>query len=174
MSGPPPPTANLASTRGSAGGPACLARSVSAMLAREPALEAVTVHRTEPAIAIATLGNRDVAGLADRVTAAVMAGRETSARHQCGLLAEAGDCKACDIPLAATEAQAITIQRTGDRSTIARVTCPTAPSFWHWRNLPLPKIVPREVEIPEADADLDEWKPQMVAAGICEIGRAHV
>ena len=137
------------------------------MLAREPALEAVTVHRTEPAIAIATLGNRDVSGLADRVTAAVAAGRATSARHRCGLLAEAGDCHACDIPLATAEAQAITIQRDGDGSTIARVTCPTAPSFWHWRNLPLPRIVPREVEIPEAEADLDEWKPQMVAAGLC-------
>ncbi|MEQ2006480.1 MAG: cation-transporting P-type ATPase, partial [Limisphaerales bacterium] len=150
------PGANLAGVGAGTAGPSCLARSVSAMLAREPALEAVTVHRTEPAIAIATLGNREVQGLADRVTAAVEAGRQTSARHQCGLLAEAGDCKACDIPLAATEAQAITIQRNGDRSIIARVTCPTAPRFWHWRNLPLPKIVPREVEIPEADADLDE------------------
>ncbi|KAF0170272.1 MAG: Cd2+/Zn2+-exporting ATPase, partial [Limisphaerales bacterium] len=94
-------------------------------------------------------------------------GRQTSARHHCGLLAAAGDCHACDIPLAAAEAQAITVQRDGDHSTIARLTCPTAPRFWHWRNLPLPRIIPREVEIPEAEADLDEWKPQMVAAGIC-------
>lgn len=167
MSGAPHPTANLAGAGSGAGGPSCLARSVAAMLAREPALEAVTVHRTEPAIAIATLGNREVEGLADRVTAAVAAGRQTSARHHCGLLAAAGDCHACDIPLASAEAQAITIQRDGDHSTIARLTCPTAPRFWHWRNLPLPRIIPREVEIPEAEADLDEWKPQMVAAGIC-------
>ena len=158
---------NLAGAAQQDSSPACLARSVSAMLAREPALEAVTVHRTEPAVAIATLGNREVEGLADRVTAAVEAGRQTSARHHCGLLAEAGDCHACDIPLAAAEEQTITIQRTDDHSTIARVTCPTAPRFWHWRNLPLPRIVPREVEIPEAEADLDEWKPQMVAAGLC-------
>lgn len=137
------------------------------MLAREPALEAVTVHRTEPAIAIATLGNREVAGLADRVTAAVAAGRQTSERHRCQLLAAAGGCAECDIPLSPAEQQAVTIQRTGDRSIIARITCPTAPRFWRWRNLPLPKIVPREVEIPEEGADLDEWKPQMVAAGIC-------
>jgi Cd2+/Zn2+-exporting ATPase len=137
------------------------------MLAREPALEAVTVHRTEPAVAIATLGNREITGLADRVNAAVAAGRQTSERHRCQLLAPAGGCAECDIPLAGPEAQAITVQRDGDHSTIARVTCPTAPRFWHWRRLPLPKIIPREVEIPEADADLDEWKPQMVAAGIC-------
>ncbi|MBI5799218.1 MAG: cation-transporting P-type ATPase, partial [Verrucomicrobia bacterium] len=169
MSGSSQSGANLAAPGARLDRPSCLARSVSAMLAREPALEAVTVHRTQPAISIATLGNREVEGLADRVTAAVEAGRQTSARLHCGLLAEAGDCRACDIPLAATEAQAITIQRTGDQSTIARVTCPTAPRFWHWRNLPLPKIIPREVEIPEADADLDEWKPQMVMAGICGV-----
>jgi Zn2+/Cd2+-exporting ATPase len=167
MSGASHPTANLAGAGGSTAGPACLARSVAAMLAREPALEAVTVHRTEPAIAIATLGNREVEGLADRVNAAVAAGRQTSERHRCQLLAPAGNCAECDIPLAGPEAQAITIQRDGDKSTIARVTCPTAPRFWRWRNLPLPKIIPREVEIPEAESDLDEWKPQMVTAGIC-------
>ena len=166
MNGASNPSANLATASGAAG-PACLARSVSAMLAREPALEAVTVHRTEPAIAIATLGNREVEGLADRVTAAVAAGRQTSERHRCQLLAPAGNCTECDIPLSSAEQQTITIGRAGDRSTIARVTCPTAPRFWHWRNLPLPKIIPREIEIPEAGADLDEWKPQMVAAGVC-------
>ena len=160
--------ANLANASG-ASGPACLARSVAAMLAREPALEAITVHRTDPAIAIATLGNKEVEGLADRVTAAVAAGRQTSARHQCQLLAPTGNCSGCDIPLTPAEQQAVTIQRVEDRSTIARVTCPTAPRFWLWRNLPLPKIIPREVEIPEADADLDEWKPQMIAAGICGV-----
>ena len=53
------PSANLATASGAAG-PACLARSVAAMLAREPALEAVTVHRTEPHIAIANLEGSDV------------------------------------------------------------------------------------------------------------------
>ncbi|PAW82442.1 MAG: heavy metal translocating P-type ATPase [Pedosphaera sp. Tous-C6FEB] len=167
MSGQPPSSANLANAGSSSGRPSCLARSVAAMLAREPALEGVTVHRTEPAIAVATLGNREVEGLADRVTAAVAAGRQTSERHRCQLLQPAGNCAECDIPLSAAEHQTVTIQREGDRSVIARLTCPTAPSFWRWRNLPLPKIVPREVEIPEAEADLDEWKPQMVAAGLC-------
>ena len=139
------------------------------MLAREPALEAVTVHRSTPTVAIATLGNREVEGLADRVNAAVAAGRQTSERHRCQLLAPAGGCTECDIPLAGPEAQNITIQRDGEQSTIARVTCPTAPRFWHWRNLPLPKIIPREVEIPEAEADLDEWKPQMIAAALCGV-----
>lgn len=167
MSGEAHPNANLAGAGSGAGGPSCLARSVAGMLAREPALEAVTVHRTEPAIAIATLGNREVEGLADRVTAAVAAGRQTSERHRCQLLAPTGNCAECDIPLSPAEHLTVTVTRDGERSVIARITCPTAPRFWRWRNLPLPKIIPREVEIPEADADLDEWKPQMVAAGIC-------
>jgi len=167
MSGEAHPSANLVGASSSAGGPSCLARSVAGMLAREPALEAVTVHRTEPAIAIATLANREVEGLADRVTAVVAAGRQTSARHRCQLLAPTGNCAECDIPLSPAEHQTVTVTRDGDRSVIARITCPTAPRFWRWRDLPLPKIIPREVEIPEADADLDEWKPQMVAAGIC-------
>lgn len=167
MSGEAHPNANLAGAGSGAGGPSCLARSVAGMLAREPALEAVTVHRTEPSIAIATLGNREVEGLADRVTAAVAAGRQTSERHRCQLLAPTGNCAECDIPLSPAEHQTVTVTRDGERSVIARITCPTAPRFWRWRNLPLPRIIPREVEIPEADADLDEWKPQMVAAGIC-------
>ncbi|MFA6547112.1 MAG: heavy metal translocating P-type ATPase [Limisphaerales bacterium] len=157
----------LAGKDGGTSHPSCLARSVAGMLAREPALEAVTIHRTEPAIAIATLGNREIEGLADRVTAAVAAGRQTSERHRCQLLAPTGSCTECDIPLSPAEHQSVTVQRDGDRSVIARITCPTAPRFWRWRDLPLPKIIPREVEIPEADADLDEWKPQMVAAVIC-------
>ncbi len=137
------------------------------MLAREPALEAVTLHRTEPGVAIATLGNREVEGLTDRVNAAVAAGRQTSERHRCQLLQPVGNCAECDIPLSPAEHQTVTVTRDGERSIIARITCPTAPRFWRWRDLPLPKIIPREVEIPEADADLDEWKPQLIAAGIC-------
>jgi len=144
-----------------------LARSVAAMLAREPALEAVTLHRTEPGVAIATLGNREVEGLTDRVNAAVAAGRQTSERHRCQLLQPVGNCAECDIPLSPAEDQTVTVTRDGERSIIARITCPTAPRFWRWRNVPLPKIIPREVEIPEAEAELDEWKPQLIAAGIC-------
>jgi Cd2+/Zn2+-exporting ATPase len=51
--------------------------------------------------------------------------------------------------------------------TIARVTCPTAPKFWRWRNVPLPKVVQRDVEFIEEPEHLDEWKPHMGAAFVC-------
>ena len=56
-------------------------------------------------------------------------------------------------------------------TTIARVTCPTAPKFWRWRDLPLPKVVPRDVEFLEEPEDIDkhinEWKGQLVLAILC-------
>ena len=39
---------------------------------------------------------------------------------------------------------------TARSTTIARVTCPTAPKFWRWRDLPFPRIEPRTMEIPDA------------------------
>ncbi len=57
----------------------------------------------------------------------------------------------------------------GDSTTIARVTCPTAPKFWRWRDLPFPKIVPREMEIHDDDHAVDEWKMQLAAAILCGV-----
>ncbi|MBI3874609.1 MAG: heavy metal translocating P-type ATPase, partial [Verrucomicrobia bacterium] len=71
----------------------------------------------------------------------------------------------CDVPLVPAEQQGLTIRRDAEATTIARVTCPTAPRFWHWRALP--KIVPREVEIPEDEAHINEWKWQLAAALVC-------
>ena len=34
------------------------------------------------------------------------------------------------------ERRGITIQQNGKTTTIARVTCPTAPKFWRWRDFP--------------------------------------
>lgn len=148
--------------------PACLARSVAAALASEPTLEAVIIKRGEPAIAIATLGQRRTdTGLESEIAATVEAGRQVSASHRCGLMTGAGDCHSCDIPLAPQEQRGFTIKQDAGGATIARITCPTAPHFWHWRSVALPKFVLREVEIPGDDADLDEWKRQLAAAGFC-------
>ncbi len=69
----------------------------------------------------------------------------------------------------AMEQQKISIQHTGSSTTIARVTCPTAPKFWRWRDLPFPRIEPREIELEleEDDHHTDEWKLQIAAAVLC-------
>jgi hypothetical protein len=71
------------------------------------------------------------------------------------------------------ERNQFTIQHDHGATTIARVTCPTAPKFWRWRDLPFPKVVQRDVEFLEhADDDhghhhADEWKWQLALAIAC-------
>jgi len=147
----------------------CLARSVVDTLAEEPALEAVTIDRVRQKISVATLGRTDVERLTQRVTTKFQAVQAADASRACSLLTGAGDCLTCDTPLSETERQKITIRNSGDATTIARVTCPTAPKFWRWRDIPFPKVVPREIEIHDDDHAIDEWKMQMVAAILCGV-----
>jgi Cd2+/Zn2+-exporting ATPase len=151
----------------------CLARSVVNTLAREPGLEAVTIDAAHEKISVATLGRVPQSGietLTRRVTERVQAARDSRA---CTLLEGGRDCRVCDTPLSPDERRNIVIRREGGSTTIARATCPTAPAFWRWRDLPLPKVVPRDVEFLESaehiDEHINEWKAQMVAAILCGI-----
>src|SRR5687767_12109396 len=128
--------------------PTCLARSIVATLDREPALEAVTLNHDRESIAIATFGGRRGEGLAARVAQAVEEGQQVSAAHRCALLAGDGNCHSCDIPLSVEEAKYITINQGQEATTIARVTCPTAPRLWSWRSIVWPKFAPREMPVP--------------------------
>ena len=147
----------------------CLARSVADTLAEEPALEAVTIDRAHQKISVATLGHTDVGRLTDRITREFEAAQSVSAERHCALLAGQDDCRDCDRPLSETERKKITIQNEGQTTTIARVTCPTAPKFWRWRDIPFPKVVQRDVEFLEHAQEIDEWKPQLAAAILCSV-----
>ena len=148
----------------------CLTRSVVDTLAHEPGLEAVTIDPAHEKISVATLGRADVETLTRRVTEKIHLVRESRA---CSLLEGGNDCHVCDMPLTREERRNIIIRHSGDSTTIARATCPTAPAFWRWRDLPLPKVVPRDVEFLESaehiDEHINEWKAQMVAAVLCGI-----
>jgi len=142
-------------------------------LAAEPALEAVTIDRAHQKISVATLGRTDVENLTRRITEKIQSARENE-NSACLLLQGGGDCSGCDMPLSEAELEKITIRHEGDSTTIARATCPTAPKFWRWRDLPFPKIVQRDVEYLEhadkRDHAADEWKIQLalaVACGVC-------
>jgi Cd2+/Zn2+-exporting ATPase len=150
----------------------CLARSMVATLAVEPALEAVTIDRAQQKISVATLGRGDAGELTARVTREMQHAQSVSANHQCSLLIGHGDCATCDIPLPEADRKKITTQIQGETATIARVTCPTAPKFWRWRDLPFPRIEAMAMEIPDHDDHdhpADEWKYQMVAAVVCGV-----
>jgi Cd2+/Zn2+-exporting ATPase len=147
----------------------CLARSVVDTLAEEPSLEAVTIDAAHRKISVATLGRTDVEKLTKRLTDKFQSAQSADPGHACSLLSGKSDCAVCGSPFSEAERKKITIQHDGDRTTIARVTCPTAPKFWRWRDLPFPKIVPREIEIHDHDHGIDEWKMQMVAAVLCGV-----
>src|SRR6516165_998688 len=145
----------------------CLARSVVNALAEDPSLEAVTIDRARKTISVATLGRTDAPRIGERISQTLEQAQETQAKRHCTLLAGEGECQTCVQPLSEQERKRITIQHAGDVTTIARVTCPTAPKFWRWRDVPWPKVVPRDVEFLEHAEEVDEWKSQLLAALLC-------
>ena len=154
----------------------CLARSVADTLAEEPALEAVTIDRVQQKISVATLGQipqDGIARLTERITAKFQAAQAADPGHVCSLLSGRGDCLSCHRPLSEAEQNKITIRDDGPTTTIARMTCPTAPKFWRWRDIPFPKVVQRDVEFLESaehiDEHINEWKTQLAAAMLCGV-----
>ncbi len=148
----------------------CLARSVADTLAEEPTLEAVTFDAAQKKISVATLGRTDVDRLTQCLAGKIQSAQNSDASRACSLLAGKGDCATCKSPLTEAERNFITIKRVGDATTIARVTCPTAPKFWRWRDLPFPRIEPRTMDVHVDDEEhdhTDEWKMQLVAAILC-------
>jgi Cd2+/Zn2+-exporting ATPase len=150
-----------------ASGRGCLARSIVETLAAEPTLEAVTIDRDTQTLSVATLGQTDIPRITGRLTESYEQACQADATCKCSLLAGAGDCTTCETPLAPDIRQRLTIQHNGSQTTIARETCPTAPKFWRWRSIQLPKFVQRDVELVEAEEHLGEWKWQLLCAMLC-------
>lgn len=147
----------------------CLVQSVAAALRAEPALEAVTIDRARQSIDVATMGATADAGLAGRVAAQIEQTRAADTAQRCGLLTGKYDCDACDLSLPPEIRNAITVRQEAGSTTIARVTCPTAPKFWHWKNVPFLKVVQRDVDFFEEEDHPHEWKWQLLAAGLCGV-----
>jgi Zn2+/Cd2+-exporting ATPase len=148
----------------------CLTRSVLDVLAKEPTLEAVSINPAEQKISVATIGQTDVLRLSNELTERLQQAQNAPSDMHCALLEGTGSCSSCDEPLSPEELRRITIRQDGPTTTIARVTCPTAPKFWRWRDFPLPRIMPRTIELEESDEHhADEWKWQMAAAILCGV-----
>ncbi len=146
----------------------CLVHNVATVLAAEPALEAVTFNKDRRQISVATLGKAADPALEEKVASIIQRAQQSDS-PKCGLLQGESDCASCEVPFARYERDAITIQHSADTTTIARVTCPTAPRFWQWKDLPWPKLSHREIEIPDDATAPGEWKWQFLAAALCGI-----
>jgi Cd2+/Zn2+-exporting ATPase len=143
----------------------CLAEVFAHRLIHNPALEAVTVHPARDTLAIARMSKDGNQALEEMVVQAVEPLRQPDSL--CLVARGEGDCSQCDLGPEARALPGITITHGAEGTTIARETCPTAPKFWHWSRLPLPRLIPRQVEVPDDDHHLDEWKLQLVLAGVC-------
>ncbi len=150
----------------------CLARSVADTLAEEPTLEAVTIDAAQKKISVATMGRANVEKLTQKISAKIQSAQNSTASQSCGLFTGQPECDVCATPLSTAELNRITIQHSGDVTTIARVTCPTAPKFWRWRDLPFPRLEVKTMEIhddDEHDHHADEWKWQLALAVVCGV-----
>ncbi len=147
----------------------CLVQSVAEALAAEPALEAVKLDREHRRLSVATLGRADAAAIEKAVTDRVQKLRERSDADRCALLGGTADCTTCPQVIPPAVRERLTVQHQDGTTTIARLTCPTAPSFWRWRVVSLPRLVPREVHLPETEDHEDEWKWQLAAAAACGV-----
>lgn len=145
----------------------CLTRTVAEAMNAEPALEAVKINRAQRSISVATLGLPKTPDLEGRLSAQIRQIEMAESGQRCALLEGASDCSTCPTPQPLEQRVKLAVHQQGDTTTIARVTCVTAPRFWRWREIPWPRLVPREVVLPE-DADHEhEWKLQLVAAVLC-------
>lgn len=147
----------------------CLVQTVVKAMKEEPALEAVKIDRERRSISVATLGQPKRSDLQEYLTTQIHQIEQVKAGPTCGLLDGNEDCGNCAFPLAPDDRRKLTIHQDPNTTTISRVTCPTAPSFWRWRDLPWPKIVPREVLLPDEAEHEHEWKEQLAAAGACAV-----
>ena len=149
--------------------PKCWVEGVARILETEPRVEAVTVRPGDESISIATLGKSADPALNERVRELLSDIRSSGPGETCGLLTGKASCTSGECPSQETVRAQILVTQNPQATTLARVSCPTAPRFWQWKSLPFPKLVPREVDLHEDDEHLDEWKLQLAAATLCGV-----
>ncbi len=91
----------------------------------QPGVTAVRVDRTGKKLSVATLGGDiDLAAVEARLTEAITAiEARLDARVQSG---------------AAAMPRGFVMRRVGEATEVAKETCATAPTFWHWREFAWP------------------------------------
>jgi len=148
---------------------ACLIETVAQAMQNDASLEAVQVHRDKEVVSVATMGRHDVAALDASLSERLQQLQETPEETPCQLLQGKPSCEGCPSEKSAGHQPGLDVKHEAETTTISRITCPTAPKFWRWHELPFPKLVPRTMELPQDEHEEDEWKPQLVAASICGV-----
>ncbi len=147
----------------------CLVQAAATELAKNRSVEAISIKAVEGKISVATIGHVSDAGVPERIQESLAKVQGARSAERCRLLQAEPGCGGCEHPLEPIRQQGFTVTASGGAVTVARVRCATAPKFWRWRDFPLPRIVPRQISLPEEEDDLNEWKTQAVAAGLCAL-----
>ena len=147
----------------------CLVQAAVTELMKQHSVEAIAIKAVEGKISVATIGRAAGSGVAERIQEALAKVQGDSTAQRCRLLQADPSCARCEQPGAPRPQAGFTVTESAGAVTVARIRCPTVPKFWRWRDFPLPKIEPRQVSVPEAESDLNEWKAQAVAAGLCAL-----
>jgi len=145
----------------------CLLKSAASVLTAHPLLKAISIDRTQGQVSIASFGPDPDPELGETVKRSLTGAKSSQAAEPCHLLDRDTGCSECSVSLESIRSQGYVITEQAGLTTIARASCPTAQRFWRWRGFPLPRIAPREVRIPEAETELNEWKAQAGAAAAC-------
>src|ERR1051325_8619649 len=148
------------------GEPKCLVQTVADVMRREPALEAIKIDRAQHSISLATFGEPNPE--LERVVTQQIRDLQTRSPG-CRLLEGDASCETCTAGSDLALQRSLSICQDGGSTTIARLTCPTAPRFWKWHAIPLPRIVQREVHVEDAETHTQEWRRQLIAAALCGV-----
>ncbi len=141
-------------------------QTVADAMAEEPALEAVRVDRGAHSISVATLGRPRSSDFTGELSSRLERLQADSSKG-CALLSGEADCGSCPAGQPTAGGRGLTVEHASGVTTISRITCPTAPKFWRWRDIPWPRLVPRKIDIPGDETHENEWKWQLMAAGLC-------
>lgn len=146
--------------------PDCLIQTVADAMKVEPALEGVKFDRQKRLVSVATLGRPKNTGLEQDLLSQIHLIEQAPSDQRCALLDGSPDCAGCPVSPEAEKRKGIEVVADKEATTITRQTCPTAPKFWRWHQLPWPRIAPRRVVLPD-ETDENEWKGQLAAALLC-------
>jgi Zn2+/Cd2+-exporting ATPase len=145
----------------------CPIRVAAAELAQAASLEAVSIDRVAGRVSVATFGRAAAPAVGERIALSIGNARSIEGEEGCQLLQSDSSCGGCPVSPLANGQEGFVVKQEGCSTTVARFTCPTAPRFWRWRDFPLPMVAPRRIQIPEEEAELNEWRFRAVAAAVC-------
>ncbi|MEX2044523.1 MAG: cation-translocating P-type ATPase [Opitutus sp.] len=115
-------------------------------LRTQPSVSAVRINPSAQKIAVATIGNTEIAGLEAKLA-------ETLAAIEAGLEAKAAEHARVGF----------SVKREGTSVVVGRESCVTAEKMWLWREMEWPEITAEP--LPEEQ----EWRTLAVLAGICGV-----